>query len=694
MQNYRHTSWIDRLPIANERITDVIAVLIIGLGSGAGVMLFKAAYRWLNKLLFTDLGGWLHQWGHWTLVLIPVLGGIVIGLMHHFLIAEERHHGVSGIMEAVALAGGRLRYWRAPLKILASVVSLGAGASVGPEDPSVQIGASLGSLVGQKLRMSDERTRMMVAMGAASGIAAAFNAPIAGVFFAIEIILGELTSAAFGLVVFGAVLSAVVTRAISGQNPAFQVPSYALRSPLELPLYIGLGFLAALVAVAYIRAIYWSQDWFHNSHLPVWLRPALTGAIVGAIGLFFPQIFGDGYGAIGDILFGRNLILWVLVALLTLKIIATSINLGSGFMGGLFAPSLFLGAALGGAYGVVLRQFLPSLNIQPSAFALVGMAAVLAGAVHAPVTAIMLLFEMTDDYRIILPLMFAVAISVFISQSLQSASVYEVSLLRKGIRLQRGRDVDVLQTLRVSEVMKEIPETVRLDTPLREASTLFTRHHVHGLPVVDGRGNLCGVIAVTDIERALEQDATNIDKPLRNFCMRELIVAHPDETVQSALRRMGQNDIGRLPVVDSVNPRKLVGWLSRVDIVRAYDLALARRSEVRHQVAQVRLGAISGLDVFEIDVESGSVLDGKLLSEVKWPEESLVASVRRGRRVTIPHGETRLQADDQVTVIAKPEDEAQIKALLNRQYELEQPGLKETKPSSKASQKTDQKAKA
>jgi CIC family chloride channel protein len=176
--------------------------------------------------------------------------------------------------------------------------------------------------------------------------------------------------------------------------------------------------------------------------------------------------------------------------------------------------------------------------------------------------------------------------------------------------------------------------------------------------------------------------------------MRELIVAHPDETVQSALRRMGQNDIGRLPVVDSVNPRKLVGWLSRVDIVRAYDLALARRSEVRHQVAQVRLGAISGLDVFEIDVESGSVLDGKLLSEVKWPEESLVASVRRGRRVTIPHGETRLQADDQVTVIAKPEDEAQIKALLNRQYELEQPGLKETKPSSKASQKTDQKAKA
>ena len=273
MQDYKHTSLIDRLPFPNERIVDIVAVFIIGLGGGAGVMVFKAAYHWLGNLMFINLGGWLHQWGAWTIILIPVIGGIVVGLLHQFLIAEERHHGVSGIMEAVALAGGRLRYWRAPLKILTSIISLGAGASVGPEDPSVQIGASLGSFVGQKLRMSGERTRMMVTMGAAAGIAAAFNAPIAGVFFGIEIILGELTSVAFGWIVFGSVLSAVVTRAVIGPNPAFPLPSYTLGSVWEMPLYLGLGLAAALVSVAYNRAIYLAQDWFHHSSLPK--RPSL-----------------------------------------------------------------------------------------------------------------------------------------------------------------------------------------------------------------------------------------------------------------------------------------------------------------------------------------------------------------------------------------------------------------------------------
>jgi CIC family chloride channel protein len=666
MQDYKHTSLIDRLPFPNERIVDVIAVLIIGLGSGAGVMLFKAAYHWLSNLMFNNVGGWLRQWGVWTIILIPVIGGIVVGLLHQFLIAEERHHGVSGIMEAVALAGGRLRYWRAPLKILTSIISLGAGASVGPEDPSVQIGASLGSLVGQKLHMSGERTRMMVTMGAAAGIAAAFNAPIAGVFFGIEIILGELTSVAFGWIVFGSVLSAVVTRAVIGPNPAFPLPAYSLGSVWELPLYLGLGLVAALVSVAYIRAIYLAQDWFHHSTLPKWVRPAITGAIVGVIGLYFPQIFGDGYDAIGQILSGQNLVVWVLVVLLALKIVATSINLGSGFMGGLFAPSLFLGAALGGAYGIVTKSIFPSLDIAPSAFALVGMAAVLAGSVHAPVTAIMLLFEMTDDFHIVLPLMFAVAVSIFISEALQPASVYEVSLLRKGIRLQRGKDVDVLETLTIGEVMKPAPETVLTNMPLQEVSTLFSKERVHGLPVLDEKGDLCGMITVVDIEQALERNPENLHLPAGDFCSQKLVVVHPDDTIQQALRQMGHYDIGRLPVVDPVNPRKLVGWLSRVDLVRAYDLALARRTEARHKVAQVRLGTISGVDVFEIMVEAGSQLDGKTLSEIKWPDGSLVASVRRGRRVIIPHGKTLLEAGDQIAIVAKEEDEGHIRNLVKQ----------------------------
>jgi CIC family chloride channel protein len=332
----------------------------------------------------------------------------------------------------------------------------------------------------------------------------------------------------------------------------------------------------------------------------------------------------------------------------------------------LFAPSLVLGAALGGAYGILMKNMFPSLDIAPSAFALVGMAAVLAGSVHAPVTAIMLLFEMTDDFHIVLPLMFAVAVSIFISESLQPASVYEVSLLRKGIRLQRGKDVDVLETLTIGEVMKPAPETIPTNMPLQEVSTLFSKERVHGLPVIDERGELCGMITVVDIEQALERNPENLHLPAGDFCSQKLVVVHPDDTIQQALRQMGRYDIGRLPVVDPVNPRKLVGWLSRVDLVRAYDLALAHRTEARHKVAQVRLGTISGVDVFEIMVEAGSQLDNKMLSEVKWPEGSLVASVRRGRRVIIPHGKTRLEAGDQIAIVAKDEDEVHIRELVKQ----------------------------
>ena len=230
--------------------------------------------------------------------------------------------------------------------------------------------------------------------------------------------------------------------------------------------------------------------------------------------------------------------------------------------------------------------------------------------------------------------------------------------------------MDVLETLTIGEVMKPAPETIPTDMPLQEVSALFSKEHVHGLPVLDKGGDLCGMITVVDIEQAIERNPENLHLPAGDFCSQKLVVVHPDDTIQQALRRMGRYDIGRLPVVDPVNPRKLVGWLSRVDLVRAYDLALARRTEVRHKVAQVRLGAISGVDVFEITVEAGSQLDDKMLSEVKWPEDSLVASVRRGRRVIIPHGKTRLEAGDQVAIVAREEDEDHIKELVKQKDSL------------------------
>jgi len=429
------------------------AAVVLGLGTALGVALFK-----LLITLFTQLFGGLATFasplGPLALVLMPVLGGLLVGLIAHYWIGPERHHGVAGIIESVALAGGRLRYWRVPAKVLGSALSVGSGASVGPEDPSVQIGSNFGSAVGQLLRMTDERTRVLVAAGAAAGVAAAFNAPIAGVFFAIEIILGELGGSALGVVLLASVISAATTQAIAGPDPAFSVPLYQAHSPYELPFYVGLGLLAGPVAALYIRLLYRAQDLFHGLHLPFWGRTMLAGAVVGVIGLFLPQIMGVGYPTIEQILDGGLTAASVLALLALAKLIATPVSIGGGFLGGVFAPALFLGACLGALVGTLGDTLLPGLNLHPAAFAMVGMAAVLAGATHAPLTAVLLLFEMTNDYRIILPLMFAVAISLVISQRIQRDSVYAMGLARHGIRLDRGRDVEVMSAITVGEAMR------------------------------------------------------------------------------------------------------------------------------------------------------------------------------------------------------------------------------------------------
>jgi CIC family chloride channel protein len=642
--------WLDRVQ-PSETVVMFALAIIVGVTTGIGVWLFKQLIVIANQFFFGAIGGALNPLGSWTVFLVPTLGGLVVGILIYLFVGEERHHGVAGIMEAVALAGGRLRYRRIPIKTVAAAISIGAGASVGPEDPSVQIGANLGSFFGQVLHQSDERTRTLVAAGAAGAISAAFNAPIAGIFFALELIIGELSGGLFGSVALAAVISAVFTQAASGAEPAFHVPAYQFNSPLELPLYLVLGVLAGVVSALYIRGIYKAHDVFHEIKTPPWVKPAIGGVILGIVGIFLPQIFGVGYDTIGQILSGQILSLGLLIALLVAKLILTPVSIGSGFPGGVFAPSLFLGATLGAAFGVIVHLVFPGYPIAPAAFAMVGMAAVLAGAVHAPLTAIILLFEMTNDYRIILPLMFAVVVSLLVSQRLQHDSVYTLGLARKGIRLQRGRDVEVLDTITVSEVMQTESSTLQESDPLPVAAETFARTRHHGLPVVDAHGDLCGMLTVQDIERA----KTNGDAALTigQACTRELLTAFPDETIGTALRRMSTRDIGRLPVVARDDHRQLLGVLRRTDLVRAYDLALTRRTTMRHTAQQVRLGVFSGAQIVEVTIEAAAPCANRRVSEVDWPRDCVLASVRRGRQMIIPHGETVLRAGDVLVAVVE-----------------------------------------
>ncbi len=632
-----------------------LGATIIGLLSAAGVLFFKQTIRWIHTLLWVDGAGLLvPHTGRWVLLLVPAVGGLVVGLIRLWWLSEERHHGVASVMEAVALAGGRLRYKETPLKVLVSAISLGSGASVGPEDPSVQIGASIGSFFGQKFHMSDQRTRVFVGAGVAAGIATAFNAPIAGVFFAVEIISGDFFISSFGMIVLSAVMAAVLTRALVGPQPAFPIPLYTYHGPMDLPFYLGLGLLAAPVALLYIQAIYWAHDFFHHLKLPKWLSPVLIGLLIGAVGLYYPQILGDSYEAVGDILNGREMVLGALVILVFLKIIFTALSLGAGFIGGVFAPSLFLGAALGGAYGLAMEHLFPSLHLVPSAFALVGMAAVLAGTVHAPVTAIMLLFEMTDDYHIVLPLMFAVTVSILVSQYFQPESVYSLGLVRDGLRLRRGRDVDVLESIKVKEVMEPRPVTIRANMPLLTVSAMFDQFHTHGLPVVDDDGRLIGIITLQDLQHALAEDPENPQRTAGEVCRKRLVVVYPEESIKDALHKMSVHEIGRLPVVDPSHPDRLLGWINRASIIRAYELALARRASLEHRGEQMRLEAITEAPVLEMTVVEGAPVAGKTVAEVPWPEGAVLVRVQRGHQLLIPHGDTLLLPNDRLTFVAEP----------------------------------------
>jgi CIC family chloride channel protein len=660
MRTARQSRRIINLPhfVGRIQLSETIILwglaLVVGLTTGIGVWLFKELINLVHELSYTKLGAGLSSIGSWTLFILPVLGGLLVGLVIYYLVGHERHSGVPGVMESVALAGGRLRYQRAPAKMLAAAISIGSGASVGPEDPSVQIGAYLGSMIGQRLHFSDERMRALVAAGAASGISAAFNAPIAGVFFALEIVLGEISGSAFGEVMLASVTSAVFTQIVSGTQPAFQIPPYIFHINWQLPLYLFLGLFAGPVAAAYIRMIYVTRDVFTRiKQVPVWLKPTIAGLVVGLVGLLAPQILGVGYDTVSQILSGASMGIVLLIILALVKVIMTPTSLAGGFIGGVVAPSLFIGATLGGAFGQVSALIFPSLGIHATHFAMVGMAAVLAGAIHAPLTAIILLFEMTNDYHILLPAMFAVVVSQVISQRLVHDSIYTLDLLRKGIRLERGRDVEVLETVTVGEVMQPTPFTLHDYESLAQASEFFLETHHHGVPVVNAQEELVGILTLKDLDAAQVSNWPNIK--VGDECTHDLVVAYPNETIGSALRKMGQRDIGRMPVVARDDPRKLIGLLRRGDLVRAYDAALTRHAAKRHLINQTRLDAMTpeAVKIVEVQVQEGSPLSGKTLKEITWPPDSIVASIRRKQQVIIPHGDTILLPNDILAVVTE-----------------------------------------
>jgi CIC family chloride channel protein len=646
--------------------------VVVGAGTGLGAVGFIRLINFVQVLFFEKGENTFAFLGRWLIIIVPTIGGLLVGPIIAYFSSEAKGHGVPEVMQAMALHGGRIRPRVVLAKIAASSLCIGTGGSAGREGPIVQVGAALGSTLGQWLHVSDSRLRNLVACGSAAGIAATFNAPIAGVLFAVEIILGELHLGDLGNVVISAVTASTIARVFLGEQPAFIIPRSGSQAPWELLLYLLLGALAAFVAVGFTRLLYWLEDRFDSWKFPDALKPGVGGLMLGSIAFFypavlglgfvpslsslmnlpisrnFPFVFGSGFPVIEDALLGQ-IPLVLLVVLMFLKPLATSLTLGSGNSGGVFAPSLFAGAMLGGAIGKVVESVVPGLTAGAETFAIVGMAAVFAGAARAPFTAILIVFEMTDDYRLILPLMAAVVVSLAVAERLEPESIYTLKLARRGIRLHGGRAVDVMESVRVEEVMVKQPISVTLDTPVTVLAQRFIDTGRHGFPVLDSGGKLAGVVSLEDYRRATAgQPPETTELAVRDIASRDVVTVYPDDTVGIALRRMAPRDISRLPVVSREDPRKLVGMVRRNDIVRAYEVGVTRREEQRVRESEARIHETSGLQTVEIRIESGSKCEGSNLSDVPWPRDCVVVAVQRNHRSIIPRGSLVLKAWDEL----------------------------------------------
>ena len=563
----------------NQHVYLSLLAILIGILGGYGAVLFRFAIKAAQYGFYqntSDILTFAHTLSPYLKIGLPALGGLLVGPIIYFGAHEAKGHGVPEVMEAVALRGGRIRSRVALVKILASGISIGSGGSVGREGPIVQIGSSIGSTLARILRVPRDREKTMVGCGAAAGIAATFNAPIAGVLFAIEILLGDFGLSTFSPVVLSSVTATTISRHYFGDFPAFIISPYKVISLWEFLFYPVLGIAAGFVALLFIISLYKCEDIFNALKIPDYLKPALGGLLLGGLLCKWPYVFGVGYGAV-NLALKNQLPVLLLFSLIFVKILATSITLGSGASGGIFAPSLFIGAMTGGFFGSYVHEFFPLFTANSGAYALVGMGALVAGTTHAPITAILIIFELTGDYGIILPLMLSCILSTIITTSWEHGSIYTIKLLRRGIDISEGWEQNILRTLCVREIMSDRVITIPESMQLVDIINTLKIYNISYLHMVNGRDELTGVISFRDIRPMLQEDTLKRSVVARDIATMDVLTVRASDNVQLALEKMGLRGISQLPVVAEDNGIKVVGTVNKKDVLAAYEKTTVRR---------------------------------------------------------------------------------------------------------------------
>ncbi len=566
----------------------VLIALVIGLGGGFAAVGFRKLIELGHEIAWQQPDytlDYIRSLPVWWKITAPAIGGLACALIVYYFAREAKGHGVPEVMEAVALRNGRIRPRVVIAKMFASAISIASGGSVGREGPIVQIGSALGSSLGQWLRIDERRLRTLVGCGAAAGIAATFNAPVAGALFAVEVILADFAVLQFSPIVISSVVATVIGHHFFGDVPAFVVHQYEVVSYWELVAYAVLGLLAGVVALLFVRGLYLMEDVFDAVRVWPPAKAILGGALIGVIALWFPQVYGVGYEAIEGALEGQ--MAWhLLVGLVLIKILAVGITIGSGGSGGIFAPSLFIGAMTGGAVGVVVNSIWPESTAPAGAYALVGMAAVVGAGTHAPITAIVIIFELTNDYKLILPLMMSTIIATLMAMSAQRGSIYTIKLLRRGVDIHKGRDISVLRHLAVRDAMRQDTPVVSPDAGLLDVVSLFMAHPGVSIFVVDGERNLRGVITASQARPFLTDPASHGDFIIAADMMQEqgFPTVHPQDTLADVMTRLSRYR-GEVPVVEG---SCLVGAIWPEDVIKRYNEELFKREMASSMAASVQ----------------------------------------------------------------------------------------------------------
>jgi chloride channel protein, CIC family len=646
--------------LGGTRLGLAAMALIVGAGAGLGAVVFRwliYSFTWLatGHQQFGQQGHapslhfpWL---GIWFLLIIPVVGGLLYGPLIQRFAREARGHGVPEVMLAVAENGGRIRPPVTVVKALASALCIGTGGSVGREGPIVQIGSALASTLGQLVRMAESHLRVIVACGAAGGIAATFNAPITGLFFGFEIVLSEFSLEALFATALAAVSGDLVSRAVFGSAPFFAGMPHdlVLTNDLNYLLIVVLGVVAGLIGVGFKTVLYRFEDTVDEvwRGRPEWARPAVGGVALGALLLALPQMYGVGYPVMDKVVAG-HVVLWLIVIFMLGKVLAASLTLSIGGSGGVFAPSLFTGAMAGMAFGIVAQHIFGASVGPPAVYAVVAMAGVFGAAAQAPLTSIASVIEMTGNFTLTLPVMLATGIAAALSKRLSYGSIYTTKLLRRGIDIERPRTTEALQLLTVAEVMQPLPSA-------DGAARLIC--------AADGNGHQ---IAVDDWERLIAPVIAKAE-PQALFA---------DEDLEHALRQLVLYGRDGLPVL-SHDGQELCGWITRQNVLEVLAQrtgrygqeiergALAAEFAVHDPEGELHVPTtpLENYRTVELAIERASPAAGRRISELHLPPGTRAVAVSHGREIVTPRPDMRLQAGDRLIILAPAsEDKSEARA--------------------------------